>query len=271
MPSISFDRAADSYDASRGYPPDVAAAIGTAIFQAGAGQTGSRFLELGIGTGRIAIPLLARGANVTGVDISPRMVARLRENLAAHQAELPGQPWGRLDVRSADMTALPFEAQTFDAVVVVHALHLVPEWKRALDEALRVLRPGGVFLLGQDHHPTRSAESVQRQWAAIVSEMGVDVRHIGAGYDSIVAELRARGLAVEETAPVRWVVRTSLREQLHYIAKRGSSRTWRVPDEVFAESVRRVQEWAEQTYGAELDAVRDEEAEFLLARAVTPR
>jgi SAM-dependent methyltransferase len=268
--SISFDRAADSYDASRGYPPEVADAIGAAMFQAGGGQPGSRFLELGIGTGRIAIPLLARGVDVTGVDISPRMATRLRDNLAARQAELPSQPWGQLDVRMADMTALPFEANTFDAVVAVHVLHLVPEWTHALDESLRVMLPGGALLLGQDYHPTRGADVIQRVWATIMGEMGVDVSHIGAGYDRVVAELRARGLPMEETVAVRWIVRTSLRDQLNYVAQRGSSRTWRVPDVVFAESVRRLQEWAEREYGAELDAAREEQAEFLLARTIKP-
>jgi ubiquinone/menaquinone biosynthesis C-methylase UbiE len=49
-------------------------------------EAGGRALEAGIGTGRIARPLLARGIRITGVDISPRMLRELRAQLTPAHA-----------------------------------------------------------------------------------------------------------------------------------------------------------------------------------------
>jgi SAM-dependent methyltransferase len=273
MSSVSFDRAADHYDATRGYAPEIAAAIGAALFGAAGGRPGSNLLELGIGTGRIAVPLLAHGANVTGVDISPRMVERLHANLTAQRAAEPDRPWGALDVRIADMTALPFAAETFDAVVAVHVFHLVGGWQRALDEALRVLRGGGAMLIGQDRHPGAELEAIHDKWAAIVREIGAgaSLDSVGAaGYRSVLDNLRGRGLVVEETRAVTWTAQHSPREVFAYIAGRGGSRTWRVPDEVFAPSIQRLEAWLVDQFGDTLDTPRDEPGEFLIARIAKP-
>jgi ubiquinone/menaquinone biosynthesis C-methylase UbiE len=270
MASISFDRAADSYDASRGYPPEVAEAIGAALFAAAGGRSGMRLLELGIGTGRIAIPLLARGADVTGVDIAPRMLARLRANLEARRAAEPGRPWGRLELVTADMTALPFPDAGFDAVVAVHVFHLVSEWLAALDEALRVLRPGGALLLGQDRRPGTTVSPIRARWVEIVRELGAPIGYIGSGPDGVAAELRARGLAIEETRPVAWTVRSTPRENLDEIAERVWSQTWRVPDDVFAASIARLRAWLDERYGPALDTPEEHRAEFGIARAIKP-
>jgi ubiquinone/menaquinone biosynthesis C-methylase UbiE len=273
MSSISFDRAADYYDATRGYSAETADAIGAALFQAAGARPGSHLLELGIGTGRIAIPLLAHGANVTGVDISPRMVERLRGNLAARRAEQPDLPWGTLDVQIADMTALPFAAETLDAVLAVHVFHLVLGWQRALDEALRVLRRGGALLIGQDRHPGAESGVIQDQWAAIVRELGggSDLDPVGAaGFRGVLEELRGRGLAVDETRPVTWTTQRTPREVLTYVAGRGGSSTWRVPDDIFAASIQRLEAWAGERYGDSLDAPHEEQAEFVIARVVKP-
>ncbi|HKB48903.1 MAG TPA: class I SAM-dependent methyltransferase [Ktedonobacterales bacterium] len=271
MPSISFDRAAEGYDASRGYSPATAEAIGWALFAATGARPGSRFLEMGIGTGRIAIPLLALGANVTGVDISSRMVERLHANLEARRAEQPELPWGTLEVQLADMTALPFATNSFDAVVAVHVFHLVSDWERALDEALRVLAPGGSLLLGQDRHPGAASLEMQSRWSAIATDLGANVRPIGvSSYEAALAALQQRGLAAQESLPVTWEELSSPRDQLSYIGQRIWSRTWSVPDDLFPESIRRLEAWAELQYGAALDTPRAEAGQFFLARIVKP-
>src|SRR5579872_5447621 len=79
MTSISFDRAVGFYDATRGYPPGVDEHIADAIVAAVAATAKTRFLEMGIGTGRIAFPLIKRGYHYTGIDLSAAMMERLRE------------------------------------------------------------------------------------------------------------------------------------------------------------------------------------------------
>ena len=75
--SLSFDRVADRYDATRVHPAEASAEIAAGLMRVGGLQSGAEVLEIGIGTGRIALPLLASGVNVTGIDIAPRMLEQL--------------------------------------------------------------------------------------------------------------------------------------------------------------------------------------------------
>src|SRR5579862_6157046 len=146
--SISFDRAASYYDATRGYPPDVEQAIGQAIVAAAAATPATRFLEIGVGTGRIALPVIALGFDYTGVDISAAMMDRLREKLEDIERATGQHP--RATLLEADMQALPFDDAHFDVVIAAHVFHLVGDPARAWQEAMRVLRPGGVLLVCGD-------------------------------------------------------------------------------------------------------------------------
>lgn len=129
---IAFDKIADVYDAQRAHPPEAAITIGQAIVaQTG---NGASVLEIGIGSGRIALPVAAAGANVIGIDISTGMLATARER--AKEAGLP------LGLIKADAQALPFADGVFDAVLAVHVLHLLPDWRAALAEMVRVVKPG---------------------------------------------------------------------------------------------------------------------------------
>ncbi len=68
------ERVADIYDEWTDVPPTTEAAVEFLASIAGRG----RILELGIGTGRIALPLSARGFKVSGLDASPKMVEKMR-------------------------------------------------------------------------------------------------------------------------------------------------------------------------------------------------
>ena len=257
--SLSFDRVADRYDATRVHPPEASAEIASGLMRVGGLQSGAEVLEIGIGTGRIALPLLALGVNVTGIDIAPRMLEQLEAKYAARQAESGERATGRLTIQIADMTALPFADASFDAsfdaVIAVHVLHLVPEWRKALDEAVRILRPGAALLLGQDiAAPDAMNHDIQDRWAQIVRELGADPQRVGARtFAEILRELRARGLTVTESILASWDHVTIPREVLDYVESRTWSQTWNIPDDIFAESMRRLRAWAETTYGDKLD------------------
>ncbi len=269
--SVSFDRVANQYDATRGYPPDVPERIAAGFIAAGGLARGADTLELGIGTGRIALPLLAQGVNVTGVDISPRMVEHLTANYDAQRRERPEAGWGELAVAMADMTALPFPANRFDAVVGVHILHLEPEWRRALDETFRVLRPGASLLLGQDRRENPELDAISDYWQDVVRELGYTPRRVGAkGYGEIVAELRARGLPIHEQVAVTWSEAETPRAALENITLRLWSLTWHVPDDLFAESARRLELWVNEHYGDTLDLPRPGAYSFTIATATKP-
>src|SRR5436190_13194628 len=96
MPSISFDRVAHAYDATRGYPPGVEQHIARAIVDTVQATSETTFMEVGVGTGRIAFPLASLGHTYTGVDISENMVQQFRSKLLHDGWQEYQQAWGSL-------------------------------------------------------------------------------------------------------------------------------------------------------------------------------
>lgn len=269
--SVSFDPIADRYDATRYYPPDIAERIATGLLRLGRLAIGARLLEIGIGTGRIALPLLAQGVDVTGVDISPRMLERLQAKYTDGQTSDPLRAWGALAIIMGDMTALPFSDNAFDAAVAVHVFHLVSPWQRALDEVLRVVKPGGSFLLGQDVRTHETQHHIHDTWEEIVEQLGYVHSPVGAqGYAAVVDELRQRGVTLEERVLATWEISQAPSDALTDIVEREWSRTWRVPDDIFAESVRRLTTWAHAEYCDRLDTPERGEYAFKVAHAIVP-
>ncbi len=100
-----------------------------------------RILEVGCGDGALATALAGRGADVTGVDVDPRMLRAARA-----RAEAMGLA---LVFVEADIRALPLLDASFDVVVAVTVLCFVPDTQRAVREMARVLRPGGRMVIGE--------------------------------------------------------------------------------------------------------------------------
>jgi ubiquinone/menaquinone biosynthesis C-methylase UbiE len=95
-------------------------------------------LEVAVGTG-LNLPLYPADARLTGVDLSPVMLAAARQRAA----EL-----GRVaDLREGDAESLPFPDASFDTVVCTLSLCAIPDDRAAIAEMGRVLRPGGRLLL----------------------------------------------------------------------------------------------------------------------------
>jgi ubiquinone/menaquinone biosynthesis C-methylase UbiE len=92
-------------------------------------------LDLGCGTGFLSLELWARGHRVIGVDFAPAMLVRARAKAAERGAAI--------DFREADAEALPFAPESFDLAISRHLLWTLPHPEAAIDEWLRILRPGG--------------------------------------------------------------------------------------------------------------------------------
>jgi demethylmenaquinone methyltransferase / 2-methoxy-6-polyprenyl-1,4-benzoquinol methylase len=108
-----------------------------ALVRALAPQPGARVLDVATGTGLVAAELLARfQVSVVGVDQSPEMLARARSRFAAVAD-------GSVELIEAQAEALPFAAQSFDAVTFTYLLRYVDDPAATMRELARVLRPGG--------------------------------------------------------------------------------------------------------------------------------
>ncbi|MBL8163390.1 MAG: class I SAM-dependent methyltransferase [Anaerolineae bacterium] len=143
--SVKFDRAAEYYDETRGYPPGADTAVSALIAQAGRFAPHSSILEVGIGTGRVSLPLAPHVGSITGIDLSRPMMGKLRK-------KQNGEP---IMLVEGDATRLPFAAQQFDGAVASHIFHLIPAWQQALAEVGRVLKPGAALIsIWADEHNT---------------------------------------------------------------------------------------------------------------------
>ena len=104
-------------------------------------RPGEHVLDVGVGPGLLAHDMAAivgeRG-RVAGIDLSEPMLEMSRRRCA-------DQPW--TDFQSADATVLPFEDESFDALVSTQVYEYVADMDKALSEAFRVLRPGGRVLI----------------------------------------------------------------------------------------------------------------------------
>lgn len=100
-------------------------------------KPGGRALEIGAGSGAMAAEILTLhpALQMVVTDFDESMLSGARETLKAF-----GE---RVEVRTADATALQYEDKTFDAVFSFIMLHHVVKWEEALGELARVLKPGG--------------------------------------------------------------------------------------------------------------------------------
>jgi ubiquinone/menaquinone biosynthesis C-methylase UbiE len=102
---------------------------------------GLEILDAGCGSGPLMEALRAKGAVVSGFDLSSAMVELARERLGEDA-----------DVRVADLGApLPYPDDRFDLVVASLSLHYVEDWASALTELRRVLKPGGRLFVSIIH------------------------------------------------------------------------------------------------------------------------
>ena len=90
-------------------------------------------LELATGTGLIAKNIVNAAAHIEATDASAEMIVEAKRNNQS----------AKLHFSVQDATSLPYADETFDAVLIANALHIMPRPEKALAEIYRVLKPGG--------------------------------------------------------------------------------------------------------------------------------
>jgi SAM-dependent methyltransferase len=96
---------------------------------------GERVLDVACGTGVVAITAARRAATVTGLDLTPELLEAARENARLAAVDI--------DWHEGDAEMLPFPAESFDVVISQFGHMFAPRPAVAVDEMLRVLKPGG--------------------------------------------------------------------------------------------------------------------------------
>jgi SAM-dependent methyltransferase len=135
-------------------------------------------LDLGCGTGSLSLLASEQGHRVTGVDLSPPMVALAREKLAGRDAVF----------LVGDAASPPVGEQRFDTVLVRHVLWALPDPGRALRHWRGLLRPGGRLVL------------VEGVWGGI-EPVGIPAERLTALLAPIAGQVRAERLSDD---PLLW-------------------------------------------------------------------
>ncbi len=99
--------------------------------------SGQAVLDVACGTGVVAVTAARQGARVTGLDLTPELLARARENAALAEV--------RIEFHEGDVEQLPFADASFDVVLSQYGHMFAPRPAVAIGEMLRVLKPGGTI------------------------------------------------------------------------------------------------------------------------------
>jgi ubiquinone/menaquinone biosynthesis C-methylase UbiE len=148
-------------------------------------------LEIAVGSGR-NLPYYPQGVTLTAIEFAPQMLAIARERAAELGREV--------DLRVGDAQALDFPHDSFDTVIITLALCTIPDDRKAVSEARRVLRPGSrLVLMEHVRSPVLPVRAVQRL---------IDPLAVRFEADHLVRDpldyLADQGFEIESVARSRW-------------------------------------------------------------------
>lgn len=248
MTTVNYDRAVGYYDETRGLRAGVSQRYREAVRALTGANARTRYLELAIGTGLFGLPFIAAGDRYTGVDISRGMMARIAPKLAGR---------AHAQLAQADITrALPFAAASFNVVQAIRVFHMLVDWRACIDEALRVLAPGGRLLIIEHEAPPDCGDPppwarAQAQWDEILQGLGVHSAGLrNTLYPSeatLLLYLRAIGADARALDLLTYVeLPVSCRTMVERRAARMFRSDWALPEPVHREATRMLYEWLER-------------------------
>lgn len=228
---INFDRVAHIYDETRVIPEPLFTK-GLDAMEKHLSKEG-RILDLGVGTGRFALPLQERGFNVAGIDISEKML-------------VIGASKGLRNSMRGDACLLPFKDKVFHSATSIHLLHLLPDWKNALAEVIRATRENLISLV--EYWPDE--DTPYTYYREFASKLGHGPKHLG---------LHERDLPDQVKPHIGEIVGSkketySADERIERLENRIYSGVWKIPDDVHRKTISEVRK---RFGGTEFEVQRD--------------
>ena len=199
-----WGRRAAHFDTDFGHSirtPEERAAWDRVFALALAGREKLAALDIGCGTGFLSLELAARGHSVTGIDFAPEMLALAKDKAAKVGAAIRFE--------HADAENLPFGDASFDLVITRHVLWTLPHPEAAVEEWIRVLRPGGRLAVIDGHSLVKPGEeqAYSARRSAEYAPIGDQLPFLmGKAQEDIEALLRAKGLTAVGGDPLADVI-----------------------------------------------------------------
>jgi ubiquinone/menaquinone biosynthesis C-methylase UbiE len=250
-----YSQIAHLYDATRPLPKFIAEQIGDRILQIVGAKPETKFLEPGIGTGRIGLPIIQRGYFYTGIDISREMMDELRR-------KFPQMPQN-LTLIQGDASSLPFEDNSFDVVLTTHVLHCLADPLVGLSEIQRVLKPKAIYLACEN-----LLSSCQKEFwdsfTQIVNQYRAKSqpeKKFSPFGEEIQRVLKEQGATVETITAARWQQSQSVSELFDAYQSKAFGLCWLISETDFQKAMQAFKKWCQHNYQS-FDVVLSDEVTF---------
>ena len=124
-----------------------------------------RVLEVGIGTG-ISLPLYPPHCSVVGIDLSSGMLEKAQQRLETHNLK-------HVELHRMDAGAMEFSDDIFDTVMAAYVVTAVPDYRKVVDEMIRVCKPGGrIIMLNHFSNGNKVIAALERAISPLCKHIG---------------------------------------------------------------------------------------------------
>lgn len=128
-------------------------------------QPGEMVLEVGVGTG-IALPMYPSHCRIVGIDLSEGMLAKAKERAEALRLS-------HVQLHRMDAGAMEFADDSFDTVVAAYVVTAVPDYRKVVNEMIRVCRPGGrIVMLNHFSNGNKVINAIERVLSPLTKHLG---------------------------------------------------------------------------------------------------
>lgn len=244
MTSLSFDRFISLYDSTRTFSAEAMNGALNELSKLLPVNQYAKCLEPGIGNGRIAFNLARMGYEVTGIDISTNMIRDLNRK----SKNMSGNTFKKLAL--GDVTKIPFMSDSFDFAIAVHLFYFIPNWKEAIHELIRAIKPKGnlIFL----HTGTgQEIPALNQQYKNLCGEYGFEIKGNGVSSTSeVIQYLNEIGLSCQEIKDKwKWNENIELKSAIRDLEKRAYSFTGSTPADVHKKAIKALAKECKLAYG----------------------
>ncbi len=128
-------------------------------------QPNEHILEVGVGTG-LALPMYPHHCRIVGIDLSEGMLAKAKEKAEALCLD-------HVELHRMDAGAMEFEDDSFDTVVAAYVVTAVPDYRKVVNEMIRVCRPGGrIVMLNHFSNGNKVIAAVEKVISPLTKHLG---------------------------------------------------------------------------------------------------